>query len=153
MRWRASRGEEGREVRPLSPGLPFPASSNRDLRSYQGLSSASWGGERGLRRVSLDLDQQATSSRDSLWPYSVGMLRLSWVVPPAQVEPTPDLPCVYVQLLLYEIHKSFSCSIVLGGEVPPPPPPINFGGLSTDVICKQSMLTMKLTDQFDQITS
>ena len=29
-----SGGEEGREVRPLSPGLPFPASSDRDLRSY-----------------------------------------------------------------------------------------------------------------------
>ena len=52
------------------------------------------------RRVGVRLDRQATSSRDSLWPYSMGMLRLSWVVPP---EPTPfinsvccDLPCVYV---------------------------------------------------------
>ena len=32
--WRASRGEERGEVRPLSPSLPFPASSDRDLRCY-----------------------------------------------------------------------------------------------------------------------
>ena len=57
-------------------------------------SSASWGGEWGLRRVRLD--RPATSSRSSLWPYSVGMLRLSRVVPPAQVEPTHYLPCVYL---------------------------------------------------------
>ena len=74
----------------------------------------SWGGEWGLRRVRLD--QQAASSRDSLWPYSVGMLRLSWVVPPAQVEPTPfinfvcyDLPCVYVQLYKF---KKFTENVV-----------------------------------------
>ena len=77
VRWRASGGEEGREVRPLSPGLPFPASSDRP-------SSASWGGEWGLRRVRRD--QQATCSKDCLQPYSVGMLRPSWGVPPAQVD-------------------------------------------------------------------
>ena len=44
----------------------------------------SWGGEWGLRRVRRD--RRATSSKDSLWPYSVGMLRPSWGVPPAQVD-------------------------------------------------------------------
>ena len=91
VRWRASGGEEGREVRPLSPGLPFPASSDRDLRSYwvkvKGLpprAGEASGGEWGLRRVRRD--QQATCSKDYLWPYSVGMLRPSWGVPPAQVD-------------------------------------------------------------------
>ena len=31
-------------------------------------------------------DQQATCSKDCLWPYSVGMLRPSCGVPPAQVD-------------------------------------------------------------------
>ena len=31
-------------------------------------------------------DQQATCSKDCLWPYSMGMLRPSWGVPPAQVD-------------------------------------------------------------------
>ena len=54
------------------------------LGQGQGPSSASWGGEWGLRRVRRD--QQATCSKDCLWPYSVGMLRPSWGVPPAQVD-------------------------------------------------------------------
>ena len=54
------------------------------LGQGQGPSSASWGGEWGLRRVRRG--QQATCSKDCLWPYSVGMLRPSWGVPPAQVD-------------------------------------------------------------------
>ena len=118
VRWRASGGEEGREVRPLSPGLPFPASSDRPqelLGQGQGPSSASWGGEWRLRRVRLD--RRATSSRDSLRPYSVGMLRLSWGVPPAQVTLNPplcvcyDLPCVSVikRVSLIMNFKHFMC--------------------------------------------
>ena len=50
-------GAEGKKAEKYA-GLPFPASSNRDLRSYilgqgQGPPSASWGGEWGLRRVRL----------------------------------------------------------------------------------------------------
>ena len=43
------------------------------------------------RRVGAQTGEprSTSSSRDSPWPYSMGMLRLSWVVPPAQVEPTP----------------------------------------------------------------
>ena len=96
VHWRASGGEDGREVRPLSPGLPFPASSDRDLRSY-------WVKVKGLppragEASGVRLDRRATSSRDSLWLYSVGMLRLSWDVPPAQVEPTPFINSVCVMI-------------------------------------------------------
>ena len=112
VRWRAS---GGREVRPLSPGLPFPASSDRPqelLGQGQGPSSASWGGEWGLRRVRRD--QQATCSKDCLQPYSVGMLRPSWGVPPAQVD---FINCVLrfalSECLVFTLFHHLFCVITL----------------------------------------
>ena len=77
-------GKKAEKYAHLAPAYlfqPVAIETSGAIGSRSRAFSVSWGGEWGLRRVRLD--RPATSSRGSLWPYSVGMLQLSWVVPPA----------------------------------------------------------------------
>ena len=60
-------------------------------------------------------DQQATSSKDCLWPYSVGMLRPSWGVPPAQVDFSLTV-CYVLPINLIILHMIMTfCEFVIVG--------------------------------------
>ena len=80
-------GKKAEKYAHLAPAYLFQLVA---MESSGAIGSRAFLCELGRRVGAQTGEAKSTSylSRDSLWPYSVGMLRLSWVVPPpAQVEP------------------------------------------------------------------